>query len=60
MRKALRSVKNLRLGGILVGIAVDLIILIIVPGSSIIEGVLAFVAGLSAGIGYMHGQRHTA
>ena len=55
-----RIFKKVELGGVLVGVAVDLLVMLLIPGSSIIEGVLGFIAGVSAGISYMVSRRtHT-
>lgn len=60
MSRILQKVRNLRMGGILVGVAVDILVLLIIPGSSVIEGVLAFIAGISAGVAWMRAQRVNA
>lgn len=57
MSKILGKIRGIRMGGILIGVAVDLLVLLLIPGSSIIEGILAFIAGISAGVAWMRTQR---
>ena len=52
-RKAKNRLRRSTIAGIVVSIAVDLLVTILIPGSSIAEGILAFIAGLSAGWGIL-------
>ena len=55
-----RRVRRMHAAGILVGIVVDLLVMAIIPGSSIIEAILAFLAGLSAGVAFMRKRGNVA
>ena len=55
--RTIRRILDARMMGWVIGIVVDVAILMIIPGSSILEGILAFIAGISAGIAFMSKRR---